>query len=274
VKAALGRSDRAGHGPFVSSIQPKGHVQARVVVGPPAVIQREAEEDLVAARKNFGYFQERSKDFGNRGNEVISKVKDIEDAKLKDKMAGSLRTFVQTVLEQFEGHYQELREQSRLLNKSEPRYAYFSVDKRKDPDLRYKRRDYKTAKEVKAVSSDKGGRVSEVIKDAYSQVSDRAADKKKVLVVITEKENSWPLRKGQRKNRTVEGIKIAFKEKLDKIFKPDEVKPDEIRVQGINLDDDLSYTATARISKKKWKCSLVLEDKNPSETSFLEEEEP
>src|SRR5947199_10321746 len=96
----------------------------------------------------------------------------------EEQMADSLFRFTQGVLDQYEGHYQELKEVSRLLSKNGPkqRLAVLSTDKTTDPDLAYTNsKGEKVAKEIKAVSSDTTGLVTQRIKEAISQLSKRKA---------------------------------------------------------------------------------------------------
>lgn len=281
VQAALGRCGGARLVPPAPSIQPKGHGHLKALIRLSSVVQPKAKEDLDAAKMNFGYFQDRSQKFEERGKEVADELGKLDDEDVKDKLADSLRTFIQTVLEQFEGHYQELREHSRLIEKKEPRYARFSTDKKEHPDLEYTKTKTRgryvketttttVAKEVKAVSSAKGGHVTQVIKDACDQVSLREADRKKVLVVITESGNPWPIHGSSQ--RTEKIMKESFEGKTKEILR-NKKKIDEIRVQGINLEQG-TYTATVyrktRLARK-WNYEFEKETKRPDALSPIRE---
>ncbi len=281
VQAALGRCGGAHSVPPAPSIQPKGHGNLNALIRLSSVVQPKAKEDLAAAKKNFGYFQDRSQKFEERGNEVADALGKLDDEDVKDKLADSLRQFVQTVLEQFEGHYQELREHSRLIEKDEPRYARFSTDKKEHPDLEYTKAKTRgryvketttttVAKEIKAVSSADGGHVTQVIKDACDQVSLREADRKKVLAIITESGNPWPIH-GNAKP-TESRMKDSFEEKTKEILR-NRKHVDEIRVQGINLGEE-TYTATVYRKTRyarKWNYDFEKETKRPDVLSPVRE---
>lgn len=192
----------------------------------------------------------------------------MKDEKKQEELANSVRRLTQTVQEQFEGHYHELREHSRLLNKDKPVFSQFSVDKVTDADLTYQKEKKISAKktattttamEIKAISTAKAGSVSQVIKDAAAQLEGREADKKKVLVVITEPSNKWPVH-GSKLHPTEADMKKAFETKIGGL---NLAAPTQIRVQGISLDD-ASYTATAKKTGKSYSYSYEKELKHPS----------
>lgn len=240
-----------------------GTVQAKQ----SSVIQLDADEDLKSAGQNFKYGKGKAEILELRGGIVALQVKKLlagtkTEKKVGEEMAHSLFKFTQGVLDQYEGHYQELKEVSRLLNKpaNSRRLPVLSTDKNTDPDLAYVNSKGKTvAKEVKAISSDNTGTVTQRIKEAISQLGKRQASRKKVLVVITEPTNSWPFNKGEVRNSNQ--IEAKFRTKTSGL---DIVNYDEICVRGITDDKGDSYTAMKRWKSGKWVFDVIPDKKHPS----------
>jgi hypothetical protein len=236
-----------------------------------SVIQLTADEDLKDASKNFKYAKNKAENLELRGNDILKEVGNLpnktkQQQEQQEKMANSLFKFTQGVLDQYEGHYQELREFSRLLFKGhgKDRTPILSTDKVTDPDLSYANsKGRAVAKEIKAVSSDVTGTVTQRIKEAIDQLSLRNADRKKALVVIAERENSWPFNKNAK--RDPNQIEAKFKEKIESLDPLNYLLIfDEVRVDGITDVNGDTHSAVAKWVKGKLAYTVTSMDKHPS----------